>query len=525
MRRITVLDTTLRDGAQTEGVSFSAEDKRRIALELDRLGVDIVEGGNPAGNPKDRALFDDPPRLKRASFAAFGATRRADSDAASDAGLSALLAAKTDTIVLFGKSSRFHVDEVLRVEPGRNLAMIEESIARLAAAGRTVHFDAEHFFDGFGEDADYAIETARAAARGGARTVTLCDTNGGALPWAAGMITGRMVRELGLPVGAHFHDDGGMAVASTLYAVESGASFVHGTMGGVGERCGNADLCAVLPALSLKMGLETGCAPRLARLTSAARTIADIANLEIPRRAPYVGLSAFTHKGGMHVDGMRKNRRSFEHIDPALVGNERRLLISDQAGRSALLDKLADLAPDMTRDDPILAAIADQLKQRERFGYVYEGAEGSFRLMALRMLGRALPHFEALDFRVFASKPWADDSAQAYIKIRANDQIEITAAEGDGPVNALDRALRKALCVFYPQLSGVRLVDFKVRVIDGGGTGSTVRVTIESTDGKSVWGTVGVSRNIIEACWTALTDAIEYKLSGLAEGSFSEVTT
>ncbi|GHU72567.1 citramalate synthase [Clostridia bacterium] len=515
MRRITVLDTTLRDGAQSEGVSFTVEDKERIARELDRLGVDIIEGGNPAANPKDAAFFADPPTLTHAKLAAFGATRRADLTVEDDAGLAALLKAQVDTIVLFGKASMFQVREILRVTPERNLLMIEESIRYLVERGRTVHFDAEHYFDGYEEDPAFARECVKAALRGGASSIILCDTNGGTLPWRAAEITRAAVKEWDIPIGIHCHNDAGVAVANTLAGVEAGASVVHGTFNGVGERCGNADLCSILPALSDKMGLSTGCDAHLTSLTHTARFIADIMNLEVPARTPYVGSSAFAHKGGMHSDGVRKNRRSFEHIDPALVGNNRRLLVSDQAGRAALLSRLADVAPDLSHDDPRLIEIADRMKLSEQAGYVYEGAEGSFRLMALRLLGRAEPHFQALDFRVFCEQPWTRGGAQAYIKVAVNGREEITAAEGDGPVNALDLALRKALGIFYPELAAVRLVDFKVRVIDSGGTGSTVRVSIESTDGEAVWGTVGVSRNIMEACWRALTDSIEYKLSGL----------
>ncbi|MDR1263467.1 MAG: citramalate synthase [Oscillospiraceae bacterium] len=514
-RAITVLDTTLRDGAQSEGVSFSVEDKERVARELDRLGVDIVEGGNPTANPKDAAFFADPPALNHAKLAAFGATRRADSAVENDAGLAALLKAKTDTIVLFGKASLFHVRGVLRVPPERNLLMIEESVRYLTERGRTVHFDAEHYFDGYSQDALFARECVRAALRGGAVAVILCDTNGGTLPWRAAEIVRAAALEWDAPIGVHCHNDTGTAVANTLCAVEAGAAIVHGTFCGVGERCGNADLCSILPALSEKMNLETSCEKRLPALTRTARFIADIMNLEVPPRTPYVGASAFAHKGGMHTDGVRKDHRSFEHIDPSRVGNNRRLLISDQAGRTALMAQLLDIAPDLTRDDPRVTDIVEQMKRSEQAGYVYEGAEGSFRLMALRLLGRAEPHFEALDFRVFCEQPWSTGGAQAYIKIAVNGRKEITAAEGDGPVDALDQALRKALSVFYPELAEVRLVDFKVRVIDSGGTGSTVRVSIESTDGAAVWGTVGVSRNIMEACWRALTDSIEYKLSGL----------
>jgi 2-isopropylmalate synthase len=515
-RRVLILDTTLRDGAQSPGVSFTVKDKVRIAEALDSLRVDIIEAGNPGGNPKDAAFFADPPQMRGAKLAAFGATRRAGVSAEIDANLSALLHAKTDTLVLFGKASTFHVDEILRADLGENLLMIEDSIRFLVSLGRTVHFDAEHFFDGYDIDEDYALEVVRTAARAGAASVALCDTNGGELPWRVAEAVRIVARTVDVPVAIHCHNDGGTAVASTLLAVRAGADIVHGTFAGLGERCGNADLCSVLPTLMYKMGVETSCADTLNNLTTTARLIADAANLELPRNMPYVGAEAFAHKGGMHVDGVRKASRSFEHIAPELVGNERRLLISDQSGRSALLDKLYAIAPDVSRADPILAEIADRLKLKEMEGFSYEGAEGSFKLMAMRLLGRVRPHFEALDFHVQASKPWAGDSSQAYIKIRVNGTEEITAAEGTGPVGALDRALRRALTVFYPDLSCVRLVDFKVRVIDSFATDSMVRVTIESTDGVKTWGTVGVSRNIIEACWQALVDSVEYKLSALS---------
>jgi 2-isopropylmalate synthase len=515
-RRVFVLDTTLRDGAQSPNVSFTVKDKRRIAQALDSLRADIIEAGNPGGNPKDAAFFADPPLMHHSRLAAFGATRRAGVKAEDDANLAALIGADVDTLVLFGKASRFHVDEILRADPGENLRMIEDSIRYLVSLGRTVHFDAEHFFDGYEIDKSYAIETLKAAARAGAVSAALCDTNGGALPWRIAEIVRDAAQSVDIPIAIHCHNDGGMAVASTLYAVEAGANWVHGAFAGLGERCGNADLCSVLPALSYKMGIETSCAPALSNLTTTARFIAETANLELAHNMPYVGSGAFTHKGGMHVDGVRKASRSFEHIAPELVGNVRRLLISDQSGRSALLDKLCAVAPDISRDDPKLVQIAEQLKQREMEGFSFEGAEGSFKLMAMRLLGRVSPHFEALDFNVQSNRPWAGVSSQAYIKIRVNDIEEITAAEGTGPVGALDRALRKALTVFYPDLTSIRLIDFKVRVIDSAATDSMVRVTIESTDGAGTWGTVGVSRNIIEACWQALVDSVEYKLSKLS---------
>lgn len=513
MRTIRILDTTLRDGAQGEGVSFSLEDKHKIALALDRLGVAFVEGGNPASNPKDQAFFRDPPKLTHARLAAFGATRRGDLAAEEDPGLNALVEAKAEVVVLFGKAWDFHVTDVLRVSLEQNLAMIADSIGYLLARGKSVHFDAEHFFDGYKNHPAYALETLRVAEQAGASSLNLCDTNGGCMPWEIEPIVRAAMAQARVPIGIHCHNDTGMAAACSLLGVKAGASLVHGTVGGIGERCGNADLCSLLPALEGRM--DCRCLPegRLALLTGTARYVAEVANLSLPGSLPYVGHSAFAHKGGMHVDGVRKDSRSFEHLDPERVGNARRLLVSDQAGRAALLEKLIAIAPDLTREDPKLTEIVDKLKQREHLGYVFEGAEGSFRLLALKLLGRSERFFDVLDFRVFCEQPWEHGSAQAYIKVAVNGQEEITAAEGDGPVNALDKALRKALTVFYPALREIRLIDFKVRVLDSGGTASTVRVTIESTDGRQVWGTVGVSVNIIEACWQALVDSIVYKLT------------
>ncbi len=518
MRRIEVLDTTLRDGAQAEGISFSLEDKLKIIAALDALGVDLIEAGNPAANPKDAALFarlkEHPPALRHARITAFGATRRIGTRCEGDPGLAALLACGSRVVTLFGKSSLFHVEQVLRTTPEENLAMIGESIAYLTAGGLTVYFDAEHFFDGYAADPAYALETLRTAAAAGAAGVALCDTNGGSLPGHITAATQAALAAVGtLCVGIHAHNDGGLAVANSLLAVEAGASHVQGTMGGLGERCGNANLCTVLPGLRFKLGLDCLRPDAFSQLSDTARYISEVANVAMDERAPYVGNSAFAHKGGMHVDGVRKASASFEHLDPALVGNRRRVLLSEMSGRAALMARLEPLLPGLTADAPEVAALVDALKRREAEGYRYEDAEGSFDLLALDTFGRRRRFFEVRDFRVIADRPTNDFSAQATIKVAVDGREELTAAEGDGPVNALDQALRKALGVFYPRIAHMRLTDFKVRVLDAQGTGSTTRVQMTSTDGQRVWGTVGVSTNIIEASWLALVDAIDYWLA------------
>ena len=514
---ITVLDTTLRDGAQAEGISFSVEDKLKIARALDALGVDLIEAGNPGANPKDAALFarmaQEPP-LRHARWAAFGATRRSGVRCADDPGMQVLAACGAPVVTLFGKSWDFHATQVLRTTLAENLAMIEESVAYLTARGMEVFFDAEHFFDGYRANPAYALDTLRVACRAGAAGVVLCDTNGGSLPGDVADATAAVVSALpGVPVGIHAHNDGGMAVANTLMAVQAGATHVQGTMNGLGERCGNANLCAVLPGLRFKLGRACLQPDAFARLTDTARFVSEVANVALDERSPYVGNSAFAHKGGMHVDGVLKARASFEHMDPLLVGNRRRVLLSEMSGRAALMNRLAAVAPDLTPDAPQVAALIDALKQREAQGFRYEDAEGSFALLVLDTLGRRPRFFDVHDFRVMSERPWHQLSAQATIKISVDGREELTAAEGDGPVNALDCALRKALAVFYPQLSRMRLTDFKVRVLDGQGTGSVTRVQMTSTDGTQVWGTVGVSANIIEASWNALVDAIDYWLA------------
>ena len=517
MARIELLDTTLRDGAQGEGVEHSIDDKRKIALALDRLGVPLIEGGNPSGNPKDEAFFElarKSPFLKTAVLTPFGSTCRAGADPAGDPGLAALLKTGQPVISIFGKADIRQVTDVLRVTPQENLRMIEKSVAYLASQGRRVLFDAEHFFDGAAYDHAYAFEALRAAMRGGADVLVLCDTKGGTLPDGLRALTCEALAAFhGARVGIHCHDDLGLAVAGSLACVSAGATMAQATMAGVGERCGNTNLSTLLPTLQLKLGHSVIPEENMSLLTETAREVLEIMNLTPNRRAPYVGYSAFAHKGGMHIDGVVKSAESFEHIPPELVGNRRRFLLSEQVGRTGVYARLKRLLPEIERDDPRVKRVTDRLKRRESRGYAYENADGSFDLMALDTLGLRKTFFEVKDFYVLSGNPHDDRSAQAYIKICVDGKEEINAAEGDGPVNALDLALRKALLVFYPRVQSMRLRDFKVRVIDSGGTASVVRVLIESTDGRHVWTTMGVSSNIIQACFAALQDSVEYFLA------------
>ncbi|MGI6236060.1 MAG: citramalate synthase [Candidatus Excrementavichristensenella sp.] len=518
MSRIEILDTTLRDGAQGEGVVFSREDKIKVIRALDDLGVNYIEAGNPASNPKDRALFSfaaEHLRLKNACIVAFTATCRVGREAREDEGLLETLASGARTVSLFGKASRTQVEGVLQCTLEENLRMIRDSVAFLRGMGVEVFFDAEHFFDGYREDPDYALEAARAALKAGAAQVVLCDTNGAGLPNDIGRVTREMQKRLGAPLGIHCHNDTGLATASTMEAVLAGATQVQGTMNGYGERCGNANLCQVIPNLQLLLSLPCLTEEQLATLTPTARLISEIANLAMDERSPYVGRSAFTHKGGMHIDGMLKDSGTFEHIRPERVGNRRRYLMSEMAGRGALMTRLTQLAPGLTKDSRETRAIMDMLKELEMEGYSFEDAEGSLALRVLGVLGKRRRFFEVRDFHVFSRRPEDDKNAQAYVKVEVDGQVEITAEEGDGPVNALDLALRKALTRFYPCLNDMRLRDFKVRVVNANGTASAVRVGIESTDGRNVWSTVGVSSNIIEASFIALSDSIEYLLLGV----------
>lgn len=508
--RIEIFDTLLRDGAQGEGVVFSLEDKIKLVRALDELGVDYIEAGNPFSNPKDMELFSfvtEKMRLSRARLVAFGMTRRPFSKAEDDASLAAMAKCGAPVVSLVGKASLFQVRSVLGVELDENLRMIEDSVRFLTERGKTVFFDAEHFFDGYIEDAEYAAAALEAARRGGASRAILCDTNGGTLPEDVTRIVGEVRARTELKLGIHCHNDTGLATACTLAAVRAGAVQVQGTINGYGERCGNANLCEVMPNLVLKMGLRTGAT--IGRITETSRLADEIANMHADPRAPYVGRSAFAHKGGMHIDGMLKSAASFEHVDPALVGNARRYLVSEVSGRSALMTRLTKIEPSLGRASEETVEILGQIKKLEAMGYSFEDADGSLSLRILGALGRRPEFFRVLDFHVISRKPDGTCDAQAYVKVAVGEQVEITADEGDGPINALDKALRKALTRFYPIMNSMRLTDFKVRVVSEQGTASAVRVHIDSTDGVSTFSTVGVSTNVLEAGFIAMTDAID----------------
>ncbi|MDD3334271.1 MAG: citramalate synthase [Eubacteriales bacterium] len=512
-----LLDTTLRDGAQGEGIDHSLSDKRKIALSLDRLGIPLIEGGNPAANPKDEAFFQEAkaaPFLMQARLVPFGSTCRAGVKPEADKGLAILLSTEQPVISIFGKADIRQVRDVLRVTPEENLRMIEDSVAFLCRSGRRVLFDAEHFFDGADDDRDYAFAALKAACRGGADVLVLCDTKGGTLPDDLRSRTAEVLAALPkCKVGIHCHDDMGLSVAGSLACIDAGAAMAQVTVAGVGERCGNTNLSTLLATLQLKLHYQVIPAENLPLLTSTAREILEVMNVTPNRRAPYVGYSAFAHKGGMHIDGVMKSPESFEHIPPESVGNRRRFLLSEQTGRAGVYTRLKRLIPEIQRDDPRVKQITERLKRREAQGYAYESADGSFDLLALETLGMRKAFFEVRDFHVLSGNSAEDNNAQAYIKIAVDGKEEINAAEGDGPVNALDKALRKALMVFYPKLANMHLRDFKVRVIDSGGTASVVRVLIESADGPHVWTTTGVSSNIIQACFLALVDSVAYYLT------------
>ncbi|MDR0586381.1 MAG: citramalate synthase [Treponema sp.] len=523
---IEIFDTTLRDGAQGEGINFSLQDKFAVIRALDELGVAWIEAGSPGSNPKDAELFRATRRLslKNAKLCAFGSTRRPDTTPEKDPQLRRLLEAETGAVTIFGKSWDLHVREVLRVSPEENLAMISGTVAWFKAAGRFVFFDAEHFFDGWKENPDYALAAVSAALDAGADTVVLCDTNGGSFP---GEIAGGTAAALSLAgdsrLGIHAHNDAGLAVANALAAIEAGCRHVQGTIVGFGERCGNTSLAALIPSLELKLG--RACLPKgkLERISEITRRIAETANVPVPAAMPYVGSSAFSHKGGMHSDGVLKTPRSFEHIDPVLVGNDRQLLMSEVGGRSAIAERVRKIDPTITREHPAVSALVEKLKSMEAEGWAFEGAGASFELLVRRELGRYKPLFRILAYRVMSEHPTGESIAcsHAWAKVWVDGQDEIAAAEGDGPVNALDGALRRALIRFYPELEQVRLTDYKVRVIDGGAaTAAKVRVLIESTDGPGAWTTVGVSADIIDASRSALVDSIEYKLIGDIERKF-----
>jgi len=515
-RQVRIYDATLRDGTQAEGVSFSLLDKLEITQELDKLGLDYVEGGNPGSNPKDIEFFEKIKKisLKKAKVSAFGMTRRRDRRVEEDPNIRALIKAETEVVTLVGKSWILHVEKALRTNKEENLRMIEDSINFLKKRGKEVIFDAEHFFDGYKDNSQYALKTLEVAQTAGADCLVLCDTNGGSMPFEIKKIIKEVQKEINSPLGMHAHNDAGVGVANSIIAARLGIGHIQGTMNGYGERCGNADLCSIIPNLVLKLGMDCVCKENLESLTRISHFVSELANLSPDGHQSYVGKSAFAHKGGMHVSAISRDKRTYEHIDPELVGNKRRVLVSELAGRSNVLYKLKEKELGLEEDTLLSKKIIARVKELENQGYEFEGAEGSFELLVKKAKGRYKKLFDLEGFRVTVEK--RDDGrliSEATVKLKLKGKIVHTVAEGNGPVNALDKALRKALKQEYPELSQMHLADYKVRILDArAGTRAKTRVLIESSDKKDRWGTVGVSPNIIEASWEALIDSIEYKL-------------
>jgi len=518
---ITLYDSTLRDGAQSRGVDFTVADKLAIARELDKIGIDYIEGGWPGANPNDDAFFAAPPTLKKAKLSAFGMTRRAGRSVENDPGLATLLDSGAKSICLVGKSWDHQVKSALGITPAENLRMISESIALVAKRKCEALYDAEHFFDGYKANPEYALSCLKAAYDAGARWVVLCDTNGGSLPFDVERIVREVVKHIpGKNLGVHCHNDTENAVANSLAAVHAGVRQVQGTINGIGERCGNANLISIIPNLVLKMGFTTGVTPeKLAHLTALSRFLDERLNRAPNQNAPYVGAAAFAHKGGLHVSAMSKDSSSYEHIEPEKVGNSRTVLVSDKAGRANILDRLKQFGIKIKDDDERINALVQEVKAREKQGYAYEGAEASFELLARRLLGTVPEFFEVESFRVigerrFNAKGHLVNISEATVKLLVDGEEVLTAAEGNGPVNALDGALRKALAKHFPVLKDIQLTDFKVRIINSTeGTKAITRVMIESRDGKGhVWNTLGVSSNLIDAAFDALYDSVTYRL-------------
>ncbi|MFQ5454802.1 MAG: citramalate synthase [Nitrospirota bacterium] len=517
MRSVEIYDTTLRDGEQAEEVSFSLEDKLRVTQKLDELGIPYIEGGWPGSSPNTIEFFREIKNipLKNSKVIAFGSTRRARNRVEDDPNIIGLLESDTEIITIFGKSWDLHVKDALRISLKKNTELVSDSVSYLKSKKKEVFFDAEHFFDGYKANPDYAIEVLHAAEKAGADRIILCDTNGGTMPWEIREIIPKVINEIKTMIGIHAHNDSEMAVANSLIAVELGAMHIHGTVNGIGERCGNANICSIIPSLKLKMGIGCISNKELGRLREISRFVSEIANLSHYSHQPYVGESAFAHKAGVHVHAVMKNPKTYEHIQPELVGNRQRILISDQAGKSNILQKASEYKIKIQEDDPKVQKILSTLKELENQGLQFEGAEGSFELLMKKSIGTHRRFFDLVGFRVIIEKrkEGEDPISEATIMVKVGDDTEHTASVGDGPVNALDNALRKALEKFYPQLKDVRLIDYKVRVLTARkGTASKVRVLIESGDEKEKWGTVGASENIIEASWQALVDGIEYKL-------------
>ena len=516
-KRIAIYDTTLRDGAQGEGVSFSGDGKIRVAQRLDAFGVDYIEGGFAASNPKDMAFFHEIKKagLTHAKVAAFGSTRRANTPVGEDAGTKALIEADTPVVTIFGKSWRLHVTEVLRTTEDENLKMIADTVRFLKEHGKEVVYDAEHFFDGYKDNAEYAMKCLKAAQDAGADVLVPCDTNGGSMTDEVSAITAEVVKAFGGGVGIHVHNDCELGVANSLAAVRAGANHVQGTMNGYGERTGNANLTSIIPCLALKMGCDGLREGSLKQLREVSLFVDEMANIRSNRKMPFVGESAFAHKAGMHVDAVRKVTRSFEHVPPEAVGNERRVLVSELSGASNVFLKAVEMGLALSKSSPEVKEILHELERLEKDGYEFEAAEASFKLLVQKVLKKHKPFFDLEGFRVIVEKRHKDEPciSEATIKLAVNGQTALTVGEGDGPVDALNSALRKALNRFYPSINNVVLTDYRVRILDPEeATAAKTRVLIESSDGTKTWGTVGVSGNIIEASWEALVDSVEYKL-------------
>lgn len=520
MREIEIYDTTLRDGSQAEGIHFSVYDKLQIAEKLDELGFHYIEGGWPGSNPKDAHFFREVKKMhfRKAKISAFGSTRKANVTAEEDHNIRLLLEAETPVVTIFGKSWVLHVREALKTTLDENLRMIEDSVSFLHRERREVIFDAEHFFDGFKEDPEYALKTLQVAHEAGARILVLCDTNGGTLPFEVEEIMQKVWEFFGnredISLGIHAHNDSGVAVANSLLAVRMGANHVQGTINGYGERCGNANLCAVIPNLKLKMNLHPISDESLRKFFEVSHFVSEIANMKHDDYQPYVGRSAFTHKGGIHASAMLRHPQTYEHVSPERVGNERRILVSEQAGRSNLIYRAKEMGITLDAHDPKVMALIQRIKEAENEGYQFEGADASFEILLRETLGETIKSFDLEGFRVIVEKRGEEETTtEATIKIRVDKEVVHTASEGDGPVHALDNALRKALEKIYPPLKKIRLSDYKVRVLsEKEGTAARIRVLIQSTDGEKTWGTVGVSTDIIEASWEALADSIQYGL-------------
>jgi 2-isopropylmalate synthase len=517
MKDVLLYDTTLRDGCQAEDISFTLEDKLRIAEKLEELGVDYIEGGYPGSNLRDADFFNRVKKLKlkHAKIAAFGTTRKFGAKPSQDINLKVLLAAETPVVTLVGKTWDLHVRDDLRISQKANLEVIADSIAYMKKRVDQVIFDAEHFFDGFRANPEYALECVKAAEEGGADWIVLCETNGGRLPGEVRDALQHVSRAITTPIGIHCHNDGELAVANTLAAVEAGATQVQGTINGFGERCGNVNLISVIANLQLKMGKRCVTPTQLKKLREVAQLFYELANIHPNKRQAFVGDSAFAHKGGLHVAGVLKNRETYEHIDPELVGNRQRVLVSDLSGRSNIVYKGKEYGIDMKDQNDAVRDILRRTKELESQGYEFQAAEASFELLIQEALGKKRKNFNLIGFRVIDEKRKEDEApiSEATIMVQVDGVVEHAAAMGNGPVNALDQALRRALTKFYPALKQVELLDYKVRVLSSGeGTGAVVRVLIESGDGKDRWGTVGVSHNVIEASWQALVDSIDYKL-------------